>query len=157
MSDRSTSAARARREAEIRAMAAAVFRQHKEARDAFAKRLEEGQLLNAFAMRPVLKAQGNMLPWVRVTRGANENNLGIYAAMLEVRQICIQTLLSFGEAVSTDLLALEVDREEREGMRRFVKATARFIPPPSTGTTSITRGADVATESETAEAVTTGE
>jgi hypothetical protein len=142
MSDRMTAGARTRREGEIRAMMAQVFRLHKEARDALEKRLAEGQLLNAFSLRPVLKAQADMLPWARVTRGMKDSNLGLYQAMLEVREVCVRTLLEFGEATSTDLIALDVDRQEREGMRRFVRATARFISPPSTGTVSTARGMD---------------
>lgn len=140
---RSTAATRARRETEIRALMAEAFRQHKTARDALSARLSEGLLLNAFAVRPVLRAQGDMLPWARVNRAARDGNLGVYNAMLEVRQMCVQTLLSFGEASSTDLIALDVDRVERDGMRRFVKATARFISPAPTGTTSVARGTDV--------------
>lgn len=131
MSDiRSTSAMRARRENEIRHMMTEVFRKHREAKEAFEKRLAEGQLLNAFAIRPVIRAQADMLPWVRVQQ-LTRVGMGLYPAMLEIRQNCLTTIIGYGEAQSSDLIALDLDRAEREGMRRFLKATARFTPPPA--------------------------
>lgn len=128
---RSPSAVRARRENEIRHLMTAAFKRHKEARDELARRLEAGELINAFAMRPVLSAQADMLPWAKVQRVVREHtHVGLYQAMLDVRGAMISTVLGYPEAVNSDQLALEIDRVERDGMRRFIKATARFLTPP---------------------------
>lgn len=124
---RTTSAARVRRENDIRGMMTRVFAAHREAREAFVKRMEEGQLLNPFSLRPVLKAQGDMLPWGRVQQ-LTRTGTALYPAMLEVRQNCLRALLGYGEAQTSDLIATDLDRIERDGMRRFINATARFIP-----------------------------
>lgn len=128
---RSPSAMRARRENEIRHLMTAAFKRHKEAREELARRLEAGELINAFAIRPVLSAQADMLPWAQVQRIMRQHtHVGLYQAMLDVRSMMISTVLGYPEAVNSDQLALEIDRVERDGMRRYIKATARFLTPP---------------------------
>jgi hypothetical protein len=127
---RSINAMKTRREHEIRGIMNAVFKNYKDERDAFVKRVEDGLLVNAFALRPVLKSQGDMLPWGRVQK-LLKTGTGLYRATLEVRENCVRTLLGYGEAQSSDLLALDIDRVERDGMRRFVNVTSRFMPQPA--------------------------
>lgn len=130
MSDRSTASVRARRDVEVRNMMAKVVAAYREERGKLAERLKTDHALNAFALRPVLKVQADVIPWVRVQSGVNKG-IGAYKAMLEVRSYCARTLLDYAEAVNADLLVSDIDRMEREGMRRFLKATARFVPGTS--------------------------
>lgn len=125
--DRSTSAMRARRDAEVRALMGSVVNAYRKERAGLVERLNGDLALNAFALRPVLKVQADVMPWVRVQQLITKGT-GAYQAMLEVRELCVRTLLNYGEATSADLLAADIDRGEREGMRRFLKATARFAP-----------------------------
>lgn len=127
MSERSTAATRARRDAEVRHLMSGVISAYRKERAGLAERLNTDHAINPFALRPVLKVQADVIPWVRVQQLITKGT-GAYPAMLEVREHCVRTLLNYGEAVSSDLLAMELDRGEREGMRRFLKATARFAP-----------------------------
>jgi len=130
MTDRSTSAVRARRDTEVRSMMMNVIRAYREERGKLAERLKTDHALNPFVLRPVLKVQADVIPWVRVqglvTKGTNG-----YKAMMEVRSYCARTLLDYAEASGSDMLVAEIDRMEREGMRRYLKMTARFVPGTS--------------------------
>lgn len=122
---RSQSGMRTRREHEIRAMMAKVFENHRVAKAAFVKSQQDGQLLGAFGMRPMLKAQADVIPWMRVQRKVTEGT-SIYLATMQIRSELVRALLDYGEASMSDPLAMEIERVERDGMRRFIRATARF-------------------------------
>lgn len=130
MSDRSTASVRARRDIEVRNMMAKVIAAYREERAKLAERLKTDHALNAFALRPVLRVQADVIPWVRVQSGVSKG-IGAYKAMIEVRSYCARTLLDYAEASNADLLVADIDRMEREGMRRFLKVTARFVPGTS--------------------------
>lgn len=146
MSDiRSAAQVKARREIEIRNQMTSIFTAHREAKEAFIARMNEGQLLNAFVLRSMISTQADMMPWGRVQQLVRTGT-NIYNAMLEVRKHSINTLIGYGEAQTSDMLATDMDRAEREGMRRFIKITARYLPaatpPPPPANESVEKSAE---------------
>lgn len=113
-----------------------VIRAYREERGRLGEQLKTDHALNPFVLRPVLKVQADVIPWVRVQSLVSKGTNG-YRAMLEVRSHCARTLLNYAEASGSDMLVAEIDRMEREGMRRFLKMTARFVPGTSPETLAL--------------------
>ncbi|MDX3126574.1 hypothetical protein [Streptomyces scabiei] len=92
------------------------------ARAALAETIAAGGALDSHTLRPAMTAEAEALPWrnlLELTKGGAD----IFEALDTVRATLTRNLLERGESQSTDALANDNARLQREADRQFLRST----------------------------------
>ena len=109
----------------VRQTAAQVIAEEAKARADFAAELAGEFEVRTSSFETVLEAAGRAKPWRKVLRIAETRTLA--EALTSVREGALEALVEFSETQSTSPLRNEQERTEREGLRRFLRRSARAV------------------------------
>ncbi|MBP5926726.1 hypothetical protein F3K32_42735 [Streptomyces sp. LBUM 1483] len=92
------------------------------ARAALAETIAAGGALDSHTFRPAMQAEAEALPWrhfLELTKGGTDT----FEALGDVRAVLTRNLLERGESQSTDAIANDNARLQREADRQFLRST----------------------------------
>lgn len=97
-----------------------------EARAELATAAASGRLLDTFVITPALTAQAVALPW-RLLVTLHEAGYDFPTALVNIRAKLTSQLVERGEGSSSSAIVNETGRLEREGIRKFLMDTEKYV------------------------------